>query len=100
GAGAVSGYARSYSSPSGYLIRGVEAQGNLYITTSSGVQVIQDLSGTAARFAGAPRSLDPSYVCTGAVGFLEADSQCAYRCLIQRTDLNGNVLFGYPSTRL
>lgn len=99
--GTPANYSGTYSAPSGYRMRGVEAFQNLYVTTAQGVQVFTDIAGTAARLAGSPRSLDPSYALNSATtGFLPKGNNCAYRCVIQRTDANGNVLFGYPSTRL
>jgi hypothetical protein len=101
GSGTFADYTGTYSAPSGYLMRGVEANSNLYITTSAGVKVITDIAGTQARQAGVPRSLDPSYEMAGAAsGFLDASYQCAYRAVIKRIDANGNVLLGYPSTRI
>lgn len=99
--GSPSNYTGTYAAPSGYKMRAVEAYSNSYITTDQGVQVLTDVAGTKARLAGAPRSLDPSYALNAAVtGFLASGSQCAYRVVIQRTDANSNVLFGYPSTRI
>src|SRR5439155_991871 len=99
--GTFASYSGSYSAPSGVKMRAVEARSNLYFTSSSGVQVLTDVAGTAARKAGAPRSLDPSYALNGAgAGFLAISFQCAYRVVISRTDANGNVLYSYPSTRL
>lgn len=100
GSGTFADYSGSYTAVTSNKIRSVEAFTNLYFTTNSGVQVLTDISGTAARKAGAPRSLDPSYTLTGASGFLANNYQCAYRCVIRRTDANLNVLTGYPSQRL
>lgn len=101
GSGTFLNYSGSYSAPSGYKIRGIEAFSNLYVTTSLGVQVFTDTSGTAARKAGVPRSLGPSYAFNAAAdGFLGSGFQCAYRAVIKRTDANSNVLTGYPSQRL
>jgi len=100
GSGTFADYSGSYTAPTGYKMRSVEATGNLYITTSAGVKVLTDVVGTAARSAGAPRALDPSYTLTGVAGFLANTSQCAYRVVVKRTDANSNVLIGYPSQRL
>lgn len=101
GSGTFADYSGTYSAPSGQKMRFVEANTNLYVTTDQGIQVFTDLSGTVARKAGAPRSLDPSYTLNAAAtGFLPSGSQCAYRVVIQRVDANGNILIGYPSTRL
>lgn len=99
--GSYSPYSGAYSEPTGQSIRGQEASGNFYFTTSSGVQVFTDTAGTAARKSGVPRALDPSYALNAAgTGFLATNSQCAYRLTIQKTDANKNVITGYPSQRL
>lgn len=99
--GTPANYSGSYSAISGQKMRGLEAFSNLYATTSQGVQVFTDTSGTQARFAGSPRCLDPeTSLNASSSGFLSANNQCAYRALIQRTDVNSNVIYGYPSTRV
>lgn len=101
GSGTFSNYTGTYDAPANSKMHGVEAVSNLYITTSKGVKVLTDIIGTEARSAGAPRSLDPSYsIAAGTTGFLGTTAQCAYRVVIKRTDSNGNVLYGYPSTRI
>jgi len=100
GSGTFASYSGTYSAPTSRLMRYEQDATNLYITTSAGVKVIQDISGTAARSAGAPRCLDLSYTLTGATGFLANTYQCAYRAIFKRTDANGNILIGYPSQRL
>lgn len=103
GAGNFSDFNGSYTAPSGYKSRGVEAFGNLYFTTNLGVQVATGLATSAGtiRNAGSPRSLDGSYALNAAgSGFLATSFQCAYRFVIQRTDANSNVIYGYPSTRM
>jgi hypothetical protein len=99
--GVFNNYSGSYSEPTNSRIRGVEAAGNFYFTTSLGVKVLQDVSGTQARSAGVPRSLDLAYVLNAAgTGFLANNFQCAYRATIRRRDLNSNTQEGYPSQRL
>lgn len=100
GSGTFADYSGSYSAPTGLKMRAVDAFSNLYFTTSLGVKVFSDITGTAARLAGAPRALDPSYTLTGSTGFLADTYQCAYRCVIKRTDSQSNVVTGYPSQRL
>lgn len=96
-----SDYSGSYTEPTGQRIRAAEAASNLYFTTDHGVKVFTDVLGTAARSAGVPRCLDPSYAVNAAgTGFLSNGNQCAYRCVIQKTDANQNVITGYPSQRL
>lgn len=101
GSGSYSDYSGSYNAPSSQKMRFVEAFQSLYVTTDVGVQAFTDISGSAARKAGAPRSLDPSYALNAAgSGFLLNSSQCAYRVVILRIDANNNYLYGYPSQRL
>lgn len=100
GSGTFADYSGTYSAPGGQKIRSVEAFKNLYITTSSGVSVLTDVAGTAGRFAGSPRSLDPDYALTGSSGYLSTTSQTAYRVVLVRTDANNNILYGYPSNRM
>lgn len=101
GPSSYSNYSGSYSEPTSSRIRAQEANSNLYFTTSLGVKVFTDTTGTAARSAGVPRSLDPSYALNAAgSGFLANNYQCAYRVVLSRTDANSNVLVGYPSQRL
>lgn len=101
GMGTYSDYAGSYTEPTGQRIRAAEAASNLYFTTDKGVKVFTDVAGTVARSAGVPRCLDPSYALNAAgTGFLANGYQCAYRCTIQKTDANQNVITGYPSQRL
>jgi hypothetical protein len=100
GSGTFSSYSGTYSPPTSRLMRYEVDATNLYITTSDGIKVIQDVAGTAARSAGAPRCLDLSFTLTGATGFLANNFQCAYRAIFKRVDQNGNILIGYPSQRM
>lgn len=100
GSGAYADYSGSYSAPTSEKMRGLEAFSNLYTTTSLGVKVFSDIVGAAGRLAGVPRALDPSYALAGSTGFLANTFQCAYRCVLRRTDSQSNVFTGYPSQRL
>lgn len=102
GSGTFADFSGSYTEPSGYRLRGVEANQNLYVTSSTGVRVLTSLStsSSAVRLAGAPRALDGTYALAGVSGFLANNFQCAYRNVIVRKDANKNVLRGYPSQRL
>lgn len=100
GSGTFSNYSGSVSAISGQRVRSLEAFSNLYLTTSLGVKVYSDITGSTPRLAGAPRALDPSYSLTGSTGFLANNYQCAYRCVIRRTDSQSNTVTGYPSQRL
>lgn len=100
GAGTYANYSGSYTAPTSEKMRHLEAFSNLYVTTSLGVKVFSDITGTAGRLAGVPRALDPSYALAGSTGFLADTFQCAYRCVLRRTDSQSNVFTGYPSQRL
>lgn len=100
GSGTYADYSGSYSAPTSRKMRFVEASSNLFVTTSAGVKVFSDVSGTAGRLAGAPRSLNAIYTLAGSTGFLANSYQCAYRSVVQRTDAKLNVVRGYPSQRL
>ena len=100
GSGVFGTYAGTYAGPTSRKMRAVEASSNLFVTTSAGIKVFSDLSGTAGRLAGAPRALNATYSTTGSTGFLANNYQCAYRSLIKRTDARSNVIKGYPSQRL
>lgn len=98
--GSPANYSGTYSAPTGYKMRSVEAFSNAYITTSQGVQVLTDTAGTAARLAGAPRPLDATFSLTLSSGaFLSSGCNVAYRFCILRTDANGNAIRSYPSGR-
>ena len=100
GSGTFTAYTGTYSAPTSRKMRHVEASSNLYVTTSAGVKVFSNVTGSQGRLAGAPRALNSSYSLTGSTGFLANAFQCAYRSLIQRTDAKANVVRGYPSQRL
>jgi hypothetical protein len=102
GSGTFTDFSGSYSAPTGAKMRAAEANSNLYVTTSTGVQAFSSLSSSASatRKCGVPRALDPSYTLTGSSGFLDNNKQCAYRVVLQRTDANSNVITGYPSQRM
>jgi len=100
GSGTYANYSGNYEAPSGRKMRFSEVSSNLMATTSAGVKVFSNVSGTVGRLVGAPRALNSTYTLAGSTGFLANTSQCAYRTLIQRTDANLNVVRGYPSQRL
>jgi hypothetical protein len=106
GSGTFAAYSGTYAAPSGFKIKYIEAKNNCYITTSEGIKVFQDIAGTAARGAGAPRGIHMRLTLNaGGSGFLQNSGGSpdtpfvAYRYVIQRTDANGNLLIGYPSER-
>jgi len=102
GSGTFAAYTGNYSAPSGFKVKYAEAKNNCYVTTSEGIKVFQNVTGTEARSAGAPRGIHMRLTLNaGGSGFLPNTGTpfVAYRYVIQRTDVNGNLLIGYPSER-
>jgi hypothetical protein len=88
----------------GLRIKSVEANGNLYITTSDGIKKISALSqatlpSSIITESGVPAALDTSVELNSATGFFSQDSAVAYRAIWGRRDNNNNLLFGAPSER-
>jgi hypothetical protein len=92
-------------------IKYVEANSNLYFTSSDGIKKIGGtLTGGATNFtttagfivdAGMPKALDISGVVSYSIGaFLPALSGVAYRIVWGKRDENNNLLLGAPSLRL
>jgi hypothetical protein len=90
---------------SGLRIKGIEANGNFYYTTSTGIKKLS--AATSADFptltiqdAGGPKGLDVSATLNYTTsGFLEANSKVAYRIVWGYTDANNNLILGSPSAR-
>jgi hypothetical protein len=89
----------------GLRIKGIEANGNFYYTTATGIKKLS--AATSADFptisiqdAGGPKGLDvqatPNYTNNG---FLEANSKVAYRIVWGYKDNNNNLILGSPSAR-
>jgi hypothetical protein len=89
----------------GLRIKSVEANGNLYVTTSDGIKKIaartgNDLSSLPGFIidAGAYRGIDftalPNY---SENGFFTPNSNVAYRIVWGYNDINDNLVLGYPS---
>ena len=79
-------------------VRSAEANNNLYLTSASGVKVL-DAYNSVPSAAGIPRGLDSLASLTGTAGFLADDSQVAYRVLWGSKDANNNLIIGAPSQR-
>ncbi|PCI45889.1 MAG: hypothetical protein COB41_00430 [Proteobacteria bacterium] len=91
----------------GIRIKSIEANGNLYFTSSEGIKKISartsaDFSTTSGFISqsGGVKSLDvtatPDY---GSGGFLLPLSKVAYRVVWGITDINDNLILGTPSSR-
>ena len=96
GAGAWQDYAGSFVAISGEQIRSTRANQNLYLTTNNGIYKIDNLTSSPYQAGGIP-ALDVSVAATGASGFLDNPSQCAYSITWVYTDANGNLIEGDPS---
>ena len=77
----------------------MQAKGNLYFTTSTGVKVLDIYSGPVYS-TGMPRGLDGVGSTTGASGFMNNNTQVAYRIVWGSRDTNNNLYLGTPSQRI
>jgi len=107
GSGTFTNFAGTYSELSaGLRIKSLEANGNLYFTTSEGVKKISsktaaDIATTSIINAGAVEAVDLSgKLIPDDAGFLPAQSKVAYRLLFGYKDANSNLLRGTPSSRV
>lgn len=103
GAGTFSALSASITEPSaGTRIKYVEANGNFYFTTSTGICKISatDASGvisSGVSAAGGVKALDGVGTLNSQTGFFVQDSRVAYRVVWGITDANQNVILGSPS---
>lgn len=89
----------TYSPPSGYKLKTVLANSNLYFTTDEGVKKM-DVYTSTPTFIGAPQGLDGEASLTGSSGFMADDTQVAYRIVWGYRDNNNNLILGAPSQRI
>jgi hypothetical protein len=88
-------------------IKSIEANGNLYFTTDSGIKkisakTVSDFSQSEGYVvdAGTPKALDCSAIVKyTASGYLPPESKVAYKVLFGRKDVNNNLILGTPSAR-
>ena len=93
-------YSGTYAIPTqATKMRTAQANQNLYMATSSGVQKL-DAYTNSIMAAGVPKGLDGSATTTGASGFLATGYQCAYRVVWGYEDENRNLILGAPSQRI
>lgn len=89
----------------GLRIKGIEANGNFYFVSSTGIRKISarssaDFPFVAVTAAGGVKALDIAGKTNySSSGFLEANSKVAYRQVWGRRDLNENLILGSPSSR-
>lgn len=89
----------SFSAPTGFKMRTLEANQNLYFTSSTGIQKLAAYNGTAT-LAGAYKGLDlNASVSVSASTWLADDFRVAYRAVWGYKDANNNLILGAPSQR-
>ncbi len=89
----------------GFRIRYIEANGNLYFTSSQGIRKISclDITTIASKEitpAGMVGALDGYALLNPTLGWFTADSTVAYRVFWGIKDENTNVIIGAPSQRI
>lgn len=101
GAGTWVSLSGAYAAPSGtYRIKGVEASGNMYFGTSTGIVGLTAPTSTLYA-AGVPFPLDSSASLTSVVGgFFGVGQTIGYRMVLGYTDTNNNLHISAPSQRL
>lgn len=100
GLGSWTPYTGSYGIPTGaFAIRSVQANKNIYFTSSSGILKLDSITGTI-RPAGVSQGLDGSGTTTGASGWFPDQTQVAYRIIWGYVDANNNTILGAPSQRI
>lgn len=94
-------FSGTYNHPDNSLARMkfMQANGNLYFTTSEGVQMLEEVSG-AVYSTGMPRGLDGEATLAGISGFMSDNTQVAYRIVWGTRDVSNNLYLGSPSQRI
>lgn len=93
-------YSGTYLPPNSYSkIRSLEANKNFYFTTSKGIYKLDDLLDTPIP-AGSPAALGGTGITTGTTGFMQPNTNVAYRLVWGYTDDNNNLILGAPSNRV
>ena len=81
-------------------MRNLLTSGNLYVTTSQGIQKLDTITDQFVQ-AGVPDGLDGTALLDPApTGFMPANTQVAYRIVWGYTDANNNLILGVPSQRI
>jgi hypothetical protein len=88
----------TFSAPTGFRVRDLTANQNLFFTTSAGVKKLDAYNGTA-RQAGAVKALDLQASLGSNGTALANNARVAYRMLWGYRDANDNLILGAPSQR-
>lgn len=88
-----------YAPDSGFKIRSLESNKNLYVNTQSGIYKLSSTDGDFEK-AGIARALDGFAVVNGTSGWFPDSSAVAYRVLWGKYDDNNNLILGAPSSRI
>lgn len=103
GTGTFSSFSGSLSEPeAGLRIKAIEANGNFYVTSSTGVRKISaasaaTLSSASIGAAGGIKALDNQVSINTQPGFLSQNSKVAYKVVWGINDANNNLILGSPS---
>ena len=99
GSGTFTQITGSYAVPeTGYKIKGLELEGNHYITTSNGIYK-SDALGSQYIATGAPKGLSFDLRIVDSTNWLSTGNQVSYRIVWSIEDANGNIVEGAPSER-
>lgn len=100
GAGTWSDYSGTYAPPTGAnVMRSAQANKNFYLATSVGIKKLETPSSVFST-AGMIKSLDGVATTPVGVGWMNTDSQVAYRIVWGIKDANENLILGSPSQRI
>ena len=90
----------TYLAPEDTKMKTLQSNGNLYFTTSTGIQKL-DAYDASIEKAGAVKGLDLTGALAGdGSGFLANNERVAYRLVWGIKDANNNLILGAPSARL
>lgn len=105
GSGTFTAFSGTFSeTETGLRIKSIEANGNFYLTTSSGIKKISatsssTLGSATISDAGGVKALDNKLELNTDPGFLPPESVVAYRIVWGIKDNNNNIILGVPSQR-
>lgn len=96
-------YTGDFTNPDGELfkLRSTKANQNVYVTTQGGIQKLDALENEFIDSGGIKALESTAELLTTSVnGFMQADSQVAYRVVWGYRDANNNLILGTPSQRV